>query len=70
MMLKHDDVLYHVSNPPEQQYEPIDSYKSSRACRANELFSKDEHALQIKLCMDDFQTVDPIGTEVKMKQNL
>ena len=64
MMLKHDEVLYQVLNPPEQQYELIDSYKSSHACRGNELFSKDEHALQMKLYMDDFQTVNPIGTKV------
>lgn len=61
-LVQHEDILGFIMNPPPSS-ENIKSYFDSEAFRENILFSEQHPTLQIKLYMDDFQIVTPLGNK-------
>ena len=60
-LLNHEDVVSEIlADSPKTS--DIDCYSASTSCKKNPLFSVDKHALQLKIYLDDFQIVNPLGT--------
>ena len=63
-LLKHDDVFAEVINGHQSADGRLRDYCDGQAFKLNPLFSSDDSALQSNMYHDDFQIVNPLGTNI------
>lgn len=63
-LLSHKDIQSFITNPTENSRD-ISDYKCGTAYKSNALFQTSDSTLQIKLYLDDFQVVNPLGNRTK-----
>ena len=65
ILLKHEDVLASILHQNNQEKDDrLRTYRDGKVFHRNRLLSSKQNSLQLILCHDDFETVNPLGNKV------